>query len=788
MEIIYNSSKVNYSVCGEGEVLLLLHGWGGSKQSLMCFENAFKQKFKVINLDFPPFGESENLLYPWTVLDYYNAVKLILQKEGVKKVNVIAHSFGGRIALLLASEGYVNKMVLISSAGIREKRVSTFFKVKFYKLKKWLCRAGLLKEKYLNNSGSEDYKCLNDVMKKTFSNVVCYDERKILKKIKCSSLLLWGEQDDQTTLKAAQILKRGLNATLVTFKGGHFVYTERFNEFVIIIDYFLKEWAMDFFTQIDAHFYIAIILSVVNAAMMGFVGYKFLQIIQLSGYKMKGYFEWIKDTKAKYIGRIIILSALSIAGVAVTNAVFDAYTSNKYLSYLGLIFYFYFCYVFIKNMYDVPKKTPLKNTRRMNRLTACVVILFAALTFILIAVMTEYFSLLRYGIVSITPIFLPVLVPLAYYIMWPVEMVVKAIYVHKAKKVLKKMPALIKIGITGSYAKTSCKYILNNFLKKRYSVCMSPHSFNTPMGLTKVINNYLEPYNEVLIAEMGATDVGDIRELCDFISPTYGIITAASSQHLQTFKTHENILKTKFELAECIEKNFGYCVFNGDNEGSKSLYEKAKCKKSFTSVDDENACVHAKNVKLSSTGMTFTLVTEDGIEKNCKTRLIGKHNLENIVMCVALALKLKVNIDDIAEAIEELECIPHRLEILKRDNVIILDDTFNASVEGSKCALETLALFEGRKLIFTPGLIELGSMEKEANIEFGKLMAKSCDIAVIINHANEEALRQGLLEGGMKEENIIFSEDMQHAILEMKKLITDGDVVLLENDLPDNYT
>lgn len=544
---------------------------------------------------------------------------------------------------------------------------------------------------------------------------------------------------------------------------------------------------MEFFTQIDAHFYIAIVISVVNAAMMGFIGYKFLQIIQLSDYKMSGYFEWIKDTKAKYIGRILVLCALSIAGVAVTNALFDAYTSNKYLSYFGLIFYFYFCYVFIKNMYDVPKKTPLKNTRRMNRLTACVVIIFAVVTFMLIAVMTEYLSLLRYGIVTITPSLLPIIVPIAYYIMFPFEWVIKKTYIRKAKQILKRMPELIKIGITGSYAKTSCKYILNTMLKKKYSVCMSPFSFNTPMGLTKVVNNYLENYNEVLIAEMGATDVGDIRELCDFIEPSYGILTAASCQHLATFKTLENVKKTKFELVEHLTRNFGYCVFNKDNEGSYELYEKATCQKSITSCEDSSCEVYAKNIILSCEGMTFTLCVE-GEERECKTALIGKHNLENIVMCVALARKLKVKLDDIVEAISELSSVPHRLEVRKRDDVTILDDTFNASVEGSKKALETLALFEGRKLVFTPGLVELGQLEKEANTEFGKQIAKVADIAVIINHTNEEALRQGLIDGGMSEENIIFTEDMQHAILQMKNLIVSGDVVLLENDLPDNYT
>ncbi len=544
---------------------------------------------------------------------------------------------------------------------------------------------------------------------------------------------------------------------------------------------------MEFFTNIDAHFYIAIAISIANATLLCFVGYKFLQIIQLSDYKMSGYFDWIKDTKANYINRVLSLSALSIAGVLVTNAVFDAYTSNKYLSYLGLIFYFYFCVVFIKNLYDAPKKKPLKNTRRMNRLTVCVFVLVTVVTFGIVALSTEYLTLLRFGIVVVTPLLLILIIPIAYYITYPIEQTIKNYYIIKAKKTLQKMPDLIKIGITGSYGKTSCKYMLNTMLSNKYSVCMSPYSFNTPMGLTKVVNNYLEPYNEVLIAEMGATNVNDIKYLCSFIEPKYGILTAVSKQHLSSFKTVENIKKTKYELVECVASKNGFMVFNGENAGSLELYEKATCDKTFTSLTDEKANVYVRNISLSSIGTTFTLFA-NGESRECKTNLVGKHNIEDIIMCVSLALKLGVLLDDIVKSISELHAIPHRLEILRKGSMTVLDDTFNASIEGSKCALETLSLFKGRKVIFTPGLIELGSDEKQANIDFGKNIASVCDIAVIINKVNSESLKEGMLAGGMKEESILFTETMKHATVMMKDVLGSDDIVLFENDLPDNYT
>lgn len=545
---------------------------------------------------------------------------------------------------------------------------------------------------------------------------------------------------------------------------------------------------MEFFTNIDLHFYFAICISICNGVMMCFVGYKFLQILQLAGYKMTGYVEWLKDTKGKYISRVLFLSLLSIAGVLVTNAVFDAYTSNKYLSYLGLVFYIYFSIVFIRNLYNAPKKTPLKYTRRMNRLTVCVGVLTSLTTFGLIAISTEYFALLRFGVVSVTPLLLIFEVPLAHYIMLPLEAIIRTIYIKRAKKVLKGMPNLIKIGITGSYGKTSCKYILNTMLKKKYSVCMSPHSFNTPMGITKVVLKYLKPFNEVLIAEMGATGVGDIRYLCNIVKPQYAILTSVGNQHLRTFKSIENIAKTKFELVEAVGKD-GYAVFNGDNEGTMKMYSRATCEKTFISVDNFTAPVYASELKIDFNGMQFNINVNDK-SYPCTTKLVGEHNLQDILMCVGLALKLGVDMESIVSAISELKAIPHRLE-LKRDNkdYVVLDDSFNSSVEGSESALKVLKLFEGQKIVVTPGIVELGGAEFEANKVLGKNISKVADKVIIVNHVHREAIKTGLIEGEYNMENVIEVDNLQAGILALNEIVEKGNCcVLLENDLPDNYT
>ena len=542
---------------------------------------------------------------------------------------------------------------------------------------------------------------------------------------------------------------------------------------------------MGIFDLSNPNFYILVVLSIVNSATLCFVATKLFQIIQLSGYKLGGYWAWLKDTKIKFVGRLIMLSFLSLISVLVTNALLDGF--GGYYTYLGLIFYFYFCVIFIINVAKLPQKTPLKQTRRMNRLIIVTFILMALITFGLTTVTTEFLELLKYGVVVLTPLFLPFIVPFANIVIAPVEALVRYYYKAKAKDKLKKMPNLIKIGITGSFGKTTTKHILNVLLSKKYSVCMTPHSFNTPMGLTKVILKYLKWENQVLIAEMGAKHVGDIKYLCKLINPKHAIITSVGSQHLLTFGSEENIAKTKYELVDAI--NDGVVVFNGSNEGSLKLYNKCEKEKYITGINIDNGFCNITNIDVSTTGSTFTLEI-DGEKVECETVLLGKSNLEDIAMASALAYKLGVSLEEIKDAIKQVKPMAHRLELIKNNNgLTIIDSSYNSSEESSKSSLEVLNMFKsGKKIIVTPGLVEMGEKEKFVNLEFGKNIADVCDRVIIVNQVNKDAITLGLQDKKFNMENVYFAQDL-NAVKELLPTIAQsGDIVLFENDLPDNYT
>lgn len=534
-------------------------------------------------------------------------------------------------------------------------------------------------------------------------------------------------------------------------------------------------------------FWLITVIAVVNGIIMLFVGYKFLQILQLSGYKLKGYFEWFKATKCKYVGRLVILSFLSTAALLVTNVLLEQFFIYKILTYLGLVFYFLFCVIFIINMYNAPQKVPLKYTKRMNRLCAVLFLVVTAVSFIVMTSSELYIPYLRYGSLGLTPIFLPLLVMIAFLITYPIELLISKYYIIKAKRKLKKeFPDIITIGITGSYGKTTVKNILSTILSEKYKVCATPYSYNTPLGLSKTILEKLRSGTEVLVAEMGAKYVGDIKYLTEMIQPNIGVITGIGNQHLATFGSQENLIATKAEIFTHMKKG-GKAYVNIDSDLARGLFENINCEKFATTIKSEDGRICARNITMGENGSKFELVVDDSVVE-CETALLGEHNISNILLCVSVAVDLGVEINQIKNAISKLTPPAHRLAIVPSSNSLtIIDDAYNASVEGVRAALDVIAKFNGQKIVVTPGLVELGKEEYKANFEFGKRMAQVANYVIIDGIINFDAISKGLEEGGFDMQNLLRAGSLNQAVEVLNTIAKPGDVVLFENDLPDNY-
>ena len=177
----------------------------------------------------------------------------------------------------------------------------------------------------------------------------------------------------------------------------------------------------------------------------------------------------------------------------------------------------------------------------------------------------EYWTPVCECVLLVLFILQPFLVLLVNWINRPVEQAIDRHYVQDAARILRQMPELTVIGVTGSYGKTSVKYFLNTLLSSRYNVLQTPGNYNTTLGVVRTIREYMKPFHEIFICEMGAREIGDIKEICDLVHPDHGIITSVGPQHLQSIHTIENIIKTKFELADAVPSE-GKVFLNYDNE------------------------------------------------------------------------------------------------------------------------------------------------------------------------------------------------------------------------------
>lgn len=536
-----------------------------------------------------------------------------------------------------------------------------------------------------------------------------------------------------------------------------------------------------------------ILISVVNAFLLFFASMKFILVMQQCSYRTKRYFEWINSKTNPYMSRLMLLCMLALLFFCVLNMTFIQMLGQNFGSYLGFASYIMFSILYIKSESSINVKVPLRKTPRIIRLSITYIILLIAINFGLIILFTylayiiesEVFAILRFAFLCVLPILIPFILYLANCINKPLEISIHREYIRLAMDKLNKS-SVIKIGITGSFAKTSVKEILKTILSQKYRVLATPSSFNTPLGISKTVQN-LDSTHDVFIAEMGARQKGDIKELAKIVRPKYGILTGVNNQHLQTFGTIANTMDTKFELFENLEDG-GVAIFSSDNENSKTLFDKYAGEKYFAGQVGDNNLVKATDIVMDARGTTFNLIIGDNQPIKCSTVLLGSHSVSNICLASAMAYKLGLTPKEIAVGIGRLQSIGHRLELLPNNkNIIIIDDSYNSNEAGIDAAIEVLDNFKGRKIVLTPGLIELGKVENLVNYKFGKKLASHADLVFVIGKHNAEMLIKGLLDGGMDRNNIKFAKSLNKGNAMLNEILKEGDIVLFENDLPDNY-
>ena len=320
-------------------------------------------------------------------------------------------------------------------------------------------------------------------------------------------------------------------------------------------------------------------------------------------------------------------------------------------------------------------------------------------------------------------------------------------------------------------------------LSTKYKVQATPASFNTPLGIAKFINNELKYNTEFLILEYGARHKNDIKKLCNLFGADYGITTTVASQHLESFKSVENVFKAKSKLPTFLQNK--PCIFNIDNLYTKRMFDEKTGDKISVSIN-QKANVFAENIKIENFKTQFNLVLNNQIY-SLQTFLLGCHNVLNICLATALANYLEISTNNIISAIENLEQVPHRLS-LTQTHINILDDSYNCSPASANESLWVLKQIPNKKMVVTPGIIECGKEKVNINYNLGKQLAYF-EFVVIIGNENKQAILDGIkkeIEENNLQPQIYFSPSLEEAKQYFSKL-NNNDTLLLLNDLPDDY-
>lgn len=358
----------------------------------------------------------------------------------------------------------------------------------------------------------------------------------------------------------------------------------------------------------------------------------------------------------------------------------------------------------------------------------------------------------------------------------PVDIFIKELLIFFAKNKIKKLNNIKVIGVAGSYGKTGMKDLITTVLAEKYQVVKTPESVNTPVGIAKTILRDVNEKTEILVVEMGEYYKGDIKNICSIAPPRIGVVTGINEAHLERLKSIDNSIKTIFEIAQNMKSN-GILLLNGQDKLINNHYKKF--------VARQEIYLYQAKGKVE-----FNEDAPGYIYQKIFFPLLGQYNLDKIDGVIYLAKKLGLTTQEIEAGLKKIKTPAHRLQpILNREkNILVIDDSYNGNPDGVEEAIKTLSLFKKRRRIFvTPGLVEMGDKNKEVHQRIGQRLNDVVDLVILIKNSVTSDIEEGLIKTGFNQKNILWFGSMMEAQNNLNNIIKSGDVVLFQNDWPDNY-
>ena len=546
----------------------------------------------------------------------------------------------------------------------------------------------------------------------------------------------------------------------------------------------------------------------ISAVFLRYIIYRmrfFLHTFQQVGYKNNEFWQWMKE----HWEEKVLPPSLSMLMILLFILVIGGNWLLEYITYTSLTLIVFILALFwfssVQNYKTEKVKKPLVFTPRVYRLSVPFVILaslfplycsYLAFTgfmpFTGDAVPAYFAGVLNFDLTILIAgwafgaVFIPFFILISGLFTRPVETYIQNGFKKQARKKLASMPNLKVIAITGSYGKTSTKFMIRDLLKERFNVCSTPGSYNTPMGICKVINNDLQANHQILILEMGARYEGNIQELCNIAKPDVSVVTNVGVAHLETFGSQEVIANEKGTLVDRLESG-DVAVLNADDPRvSKMGRDRSEIERILVGLS--NGSITASDISYNTSGMSFKVSLEDQSE-TFQTKLLGAHNAQNLLLAIGVAHHFALRLKTMAIAARKIEPIEHRLELKQNGELTIIDDAFNSNPVGAKNAVEILGQFDsGKRIIITPGMVELGDIEEEENYKFGQAIGgANLDLVILVGEERVKPIQEGIRSVDSASLNVRVVNSLFEANDLIKKVAQPGDVILYENDLPDVY-
>ncbi len=528
--------------------------------------------------------------------------------------------------------------------------------------------------------------------------------------------------------------------------------------------------------------------------------YRQARFYQIEEYMSLRYLRWITSRRERWVPGRPLIAFLISAGITLLLTEASDGIFPFIVGAIGAI-----SAVYPPNEGEIKKQfRPTARARRLLTTTFIVVTLLTlAAGFLVGSIEVGGFIELPFILMALLGLLIfiasPLLLTLGNLLMVPVEGALRARFVARARRVLQEVNPVV-IGITGSYGKTSTKSYLAHILNGRYKAYPTPKSYNTMMGVCIAINNDLvNDYSvDYFVCEMGAYIPGEIQAICDLTHPTISIVVEVGPQHLERFGTLENIAIAKYEIIKALPPD-GVGIFNWDNPYVREMVERGYPATRIAvsrQLDPQDLPPNpprfiASEIDEQLDGLRFTVHDiELGQAARFETPLLGLHNVTNILLATAIGVHEGIPLNDIARRVRTLQPAESRLaRTTDARGVTILNDAYSANPVGIVHALRVLSMHPAkRRLLITPGMVELGPLEAQENRKLGEIAAQHATNVILVGAAKTAPILEGLRSASFPAEKIQVVETVREGMDWYQRNLEPGDVVLFLNDLPDTYS